>query len=421
MNCITTDDHHVNNEVMNKDAIDYEIDHFINTINEFENSISNKALLIEGLKELQGLVELKNIKLAIILQIKSLIISGRRDMMQNTVITGKPGTGKTTVAFIVGKILLSLGLIEHCPQLKRTDEESLKNDIIKLKELTLGFRNEITVENYPTITHEKTLLQTVGDDVDVLLNVISRIQKNHFTLSSPGVVAVPKITVATRETLISKYLGDTAVMTKKVLDSAKGGVLIIDEAYSLCYRGDGSDDRFGQECLTVINEYMSNNKNSIIVIFLGYKDKLENTIFKEQPGLKRRCPWIFNIEEYSTTGLNEIFRRKLLSFGYTISDTHKSLKIIKDNIMYLKDAAGSMETLSFHSILFYGEDKYNQKIDNLKEKTRMMILHDPNTSSFINDMIITENHILSAIKKMKESYSDEDNEDSFKRSAMMYT
>ena len=78
---------------------------------------------------------------------------------------------------------------------------------------------------------------------------------------------------AMRDDLVGEYIGHTAPKTKQVLDHAMGGVLFIDEAYTL-YRAEDSKD-YGQECIDILMKVMENERDKIVVILAGYKDRMD--------------------------------------------------------------------------------------------------------------------------------------------------
>jgi len=91
-----------------------------------------------------------------------------------------------------------------------------------------------------------------------------------------------------------------------ILIESKGGVLFIDEAYSL---GVGEDDAgsFGKECIDTINKFLSENTDDFILIIAGYKDDLDKYFFSVNKGLRRRFPWNYDITKYSSDNLKDIF------------------------------------------------------------------------------------------------------------------
>jgi hypothetical protein len=119
-----------------------------------------------------------------------------------------------------------------------------------------------------------------------------------------GLISSEKVVVADRSALVGKYLGSTSIKTKQVLESALGGVLFIDEVYSLGSKD--SNDSFSKECIDTITQYLSDNVGNIICIIAGYKDLINTCFFGQNPGLERRFPWKFNIDNYSPKELVEI-------------------------------------------------------------------------------------------------------------------
>merc|ERR1712087_640096 len=93
------------------------------------------------------------------------------------------------------------------------------------------------------------------------------------------------LVTATREDLVGQYIGHTAPKTKEVLKRAMGGVLFVDEAYSL-YRPENERD-YGVEALEILLQVMENHRKNLVVIFAGYANKMD-TFFKANPGLSSR-------------------------------------------------------------------------------------------------------------------------------------
>jgi SpoVK/Ycf46/Vps4 family AAA+-type ATPase len=207
----------------------------------------------------------------------------------------------------------------------------------------------------------------------------------------------PKFIVASREDLIAEYLGQTAPKTKKVLESALGGVLFIDEAYSLCCLDNGSKDKYGEECLTTINEFMSLHSDEIIIIFAGYKDKLLNSIFKVQPGLQRRCTWFFEIQDYTVSGLVKILKLQLNKDSWILDSNIDIEKILNNNKEVVKFGGGGTEKLAFFLKLEYGNVKFQETI-NLNVKVE-------------HNSIITLDMLNKAIMQIKRQLNKDDMED----------
>lgn len=122
---------------------------------------------------------------------------------------------------------------------------------------------------------------------------------------------------AGRRDLVGEHLGASANMTQRVLESARGGVLFIDEAYSL-YQKD--NNAFGQEAVDTLLTYMENNRGDIVVIFAGYTDRMQDFL-NMNPGLKSRVPNRFDFEDYTPAEVADIGYRSLLQDDYTVEES----------------------------------------------------------------------------------------------------
>ena len=165
----------------------------------------------------------------------------------------------------------------------------------------------------------------------------------------------------TRNDLIAGYLGQTAIKTKKIIDESLGGVLFIDEAYSLASRE--QNDSFSKECLDILCESLSNHKDDLMVIIAGYEEELNNTLFKANQGLKSRFIWRFSIDTYTPKELMQIFKRKVeLTDWEFIDDNVLNEKWFHINRDHLKSYGRDVEILLTyvkicHSRRIYGKHK----------------------------------------------------------------
>lgn len=216
-------------------------------INEEPEYQEDERTLDDLLHELNGLVGLDNVKQ----QVKDLIDYQRVQKLRrergfhstkNTLhmaFTGNPGTGKTTVARIVGHVYKKIGLLS----------------------------------------------------------------KGHFLEVS-------------RTDLIAGYQGQTALKVKKVIDSARGGVLFIDEAYSIT-ENDHSDS-YGRECLTELTKALEDYREDLVVIVAGYTEPM-NKFFESNPGLKSRFNTFIEFKDYSANELIDILKSICQQNDYSLS------------------------------------------------------------------------------------------------------
>ncbi len=122
---------------------------------------------------------------------------------------------------------------------------------------------------------------------------------------------------AMRDDLVGEYIGQTAPRTRHVLDRAMGGVLFIDEAYSL-YRAEDSRD-YGQECVDILMQVMENDRDKLVVILAGYKDRMDR-FFESNPGMRSRVAHHLDFAAYETDELLAIGQLILDRSSYYLSD-----------------------------------------------------------------------------------------------------
>ena len=121
---------------------------------------------------------------------------------------------------------------------------------------------------------------------------------------------------AMRDDLVGEFIGHTAPKTKRVLDRAMGGVLFIDEAYYL-YRGFDSKD-YGQEVIDILLQVMENQRENLVVILAGYKDRMEE-FFTVNPGMRSRIAHHLDFAPYDLDELDSIGQLMLKEASYHLS------------------------------------------------------------------------------------------------------
>ncbi len=117
----------------------------------------------------------------------------------------------------------------------------------------------------------------------------------------------------TRDDLVGQYIGHTAPKTKEVLKRAMGGVLFIDEAYYL-YRPENERD-YGQEAIEILLQIMENQRDDLVVILAGYKDRMDR-FFQSNPGMSSRIAHHLDFPDYSVDELVEIAKLMMKEMNY---------------------------------------------------------------------------------------------------------
>ena len=131
---------------------------------------------------------------------------------------------------------------------------------------------------------------------------------------SLGILSKGQLVEVDRSGLVAGYVGQTAIKTRKVIDSALGGVLFIDEAYAL--NGGGAND-FGQEAIDTLLKAMEDHRDDLVVIVAGYTDLMDKFIHSN-PGLESRFNRFLLFEDYSLDELVAIFKMRC-GKGYVLS------------------------------------------------------------------------------------------------------
>ena len=144
---------------------------------------------------------------------------------------------------------------------------------------------------------------TVGLRMADLLHRLGYLEQGHLV-------------AAMRDNLVGQYVGQTAPMTRGILEKAMGGVLFIDEAYHL-HREDGKD--YGHEAIEILLQVMENDRDRVVVILAGYKDRMD-TFFGSNPGMSSRIAHHLDFADYELGELEAIGRLMLHKAGYYLSE-----------------------------------------------------------------------------------------------------
>lgn len=145
---------------------------------------------------------------------------------------------------------------------------------------------------------------TVAERMSQILHRLGYVRKGH-------------VVTATRDDLVGQYIGHTAPKTKEVLKKAMGGVLFIDEAYYL-YRPENERD-YGQEAIEILLQVMENQRDDLVVILAGYKDRMD-TFFMSNPGMNSRIAHHIDFPDYQEDELAQIAQHMLSAQNYRLNE-----------------------------------------------------------------------------------------------------
>lgn len=290
--------------------------------------------------------------------------------MLNTVLYGPPGVGKSTVGEIIAKIWHALDVIEK-PNYKNFEVKENINKIPQIKTfrpnllyifiifflflmpilillifvyyffglngLYVGFSLilflVLFLYFYPSSTTNNVVQGQEGEKIQEIV----KDNKSEVIFN-----------IARREDFIGKYMGHSEDNTIRILKESLGGVLFVDEAYSLVT---DPRDTYGIQCINIINQFLTENKGKIIVIFAGYKEKLYEGIFKYQPGLLRRFIWHMECEGYKPNELFKIFKYQIRKKKLSIRDENSARELFNKYEGCFPNYGGDTENVAFFTEL----------------------------------------------------------------------
>jgi hypothetical protein len=197
--------------------------------------------------------------------------------------------------------------------------------------------------------------------------------------------------IAYRDDFIAEYLGQTAVKTRKLLNSCIGGVLFVDEVYSL---GSAINDKdsFSKEAIEVLTAFLSEHKKDFCFIGAGYEEDINKCFFSRNKGLERRFQWVHKIEEYSAEEIVDIMSKMIVEMNWKIElNKQELIEMIKKDKHLFKFAGGDLEILLSKSKMVHAKRVFSL------DKDKMFIL--------------TKTDLENGIKLMKENKLKQEPED----------
>lgn len=303
-----------NTNIENNSSINNKVSTITDTSNKCDE-IKSKSNLEELLSELNSLIGLNNVKKDVNTTINLLKIQKMRkncglkceNFSLHLVFTGNPGTGKTTIARLIGKIYKELGVLS----------------------------------------------------------------KGHFIETD-------------RSKLVAGYIGQTAINVRKIVEKSMGGVLFIDEAYTLSKTDDDRD--FGKEAIDTLLKLMEDNRDDLVVIVAGYSNLMDKFL-NSNPGLHSRFNKFIHFEDYSIDELIQIFKYTCEKNDYIIDDN--ALEQLEILFKYLKESStenfanARLARNIFEKLVTYQANRLSL-IDTISEED-LMLLTDDDISTYIKE------------------------------------
>lgn len=188
------------------------------------------------------------------------------------------------------------------------DVKNVVREIIDAQKL-MNLRSKMGIDTCE-MSHHMIFTGNPGSAKTTVARLIGKILREEDVLETGSFIECG------RADLVGKYVGWTAPTIRSKFKQAKGGILFIDEAYSLVDDRDGS---YGDEAITTIVQEMENHRDDVIVIFAGYPDKMERFLEKNE-GLRSRIAFHLNFPDYSSEEMTDIIRLMISEKGFSCSD-----------------------------------------------------------------------------------------------------
>lgn len=238
--------------------------------------------------------------------------------------------GQRLVATTAGETVLTQTQAEVQPQEKTMEELLAELDALTgLTEVKKNIRDHINYLNFIKLRQEKGFeesgkisLHSVftgnpGTGKTTVVNMLGKIYKKMGLLSKGHVNEVD------RADLVGEYIGQTAPKTRKAIEAARGGILFVDEAYSLARQGDDAKD-FGKEVIEILLKEMSDGAGDIAIMVAGYPKEMD-TFIESNPGLKSRFSHYYHFDDYLPDELYEIASKAAEKKGVELTPDAKKL------------------------------------------------------------------------------------------------
>lgn len=250
-----------------------------------------------------------------------------------------------------------------------------RNIVDHFTALNIYKNNDLKV---PTVSRHMVFRGNPGTCKTTVARIISRM------LADKGITNGTFIE-AGRSDLVAGYVGQTAIKIRQTFESAEGGVLFIDEAYSLASDA-GVNSGYGNEAISTIVQLMENMRENIIVIFAGYRDEMA-TFIKSNPGMASRIAFTVDFPDYDEESLVKIFDKVYSEQGFEMSKTaHEKLidGVHRDYEVIKKGNGRSMRSIFEHALM-----NHSHRIVNMEDRTRedVITINEADITSAWQDVI----------------------------------
>ena len=205
--------------------------------------------------------------------------------------------------------------------------KTMLKDLVSLMEFRKKTDKELKIKD--TNLH-MVFLGNPGTGKTTVARIVANI------LYNLGYIDQNKLIEVSAKDLVGHYVGQTAPKTMSVIEKALGGVLFIDEAYSLATKP-GSSTTFNEECVATLIQAMENYRDNLVVIFAGYKKEMDG-LLRSNSGIVSRIGYTMDFKDYTTDELIQIFRSMFEKAGFILDDS--AIEKVREIIEKFRDTEG---------------------------------------------------------------------------------
>lgn len=261
--------------------------------------------------------------------------------------------------------------------------DAVKSNVRKIKAYALANKGH----DQPNL--HMCFLGNPGTGKTEVARILSRI------LYEAGVLPEAKLTETDAQGLISKYVGGTASKTLAKINDAMGGILFIDEAYSLIRSDDDNAATYGEEAIAVLLKQMEDQRGQFCVILAGYPSEMEELI-RVNPGLASRVQFTLHFQDYTREELEEIALHFLKRKGYEMNSS--AMQLLLDITEYYRTKPNFANARTVRNILEQVIMNQNLREDEENQKDNLLILSD--VQDYLDDENIDLNRASVKLNKI---------------------
>ena len=187
--------------------------------------------------------------------------------------------------------------------------KSMLNDLVDLIELKKKSKGDLNIKG---VNLHMVFLGNPGTGKTTVARIVAEVLYNLKYIKQNKLIEVSS------KDLVAEYVGQTAPKTMNVIEKAMGGVLFIDEAYSLASQGPGGSS-YNDEAIATLIQAMENYRDNLVVIFAGYTKEMQ-AFLNSNSGIVSRIGYTLEFEDYTADELIEIFKNMMKKSGFTVND-----------------------------------------------------------------------------------------------------